>query len=122
MMGRSRVFYMVSLSKELNKSTVTQDNYCTELICVPLLRNVLFTNQPTTNRIASLICETLLNYFILEQPTTQPICNFVLVILFLNIIRTFIAPTINTGLMSPHQNPCSLLKATKTESDSRMVV
>ena len=36
----------------------------------------LIINQPTTNPIASLICEIKSNYLIIDQPTTQPIGIF----------------------------------------------
>ena len=55
--------------------------YCTQLIRVPPLRNLIITNQPTTNPIASLIVRNKFESIVIDQPTTQPIYIFVLVML-----------------------------------------
>ena len=60
----------------INKLYYFQDNNL--FICVPLSRNYLISNQRTTISIASLYCEINFN---IDEPTTQPICIFVMVIL-----------------------------------------
>ena len=57
------------------------------IIRTPLLRNLLITNQPTTNPIAPLIRKMKLNELIIDQPITQPIRIFVLGCAYLYMVH-----------------------------------
>ena len=87
--------------------------YYTQLICVPLMRNYFITNQPTTNKpITSLIAKLNFDSLIIDQPTTQTIRIFVLVIpLILYFHRAYYC---NTGLMSPYQEYMFIIEGNKT--------
>ena len=97
--------------KSLSPTPTCDHWYCTQLLCVPLFRNNLITNQPTTNPIASLICENKSSYLIIDQPTTQPINIFALVILLIRYLHR--AYYFNTGLMSPHQEYVWIIEGNK---------
>ena len=71
--------YIYQLSLVVATATVS---YHPQFICAPLLRSYVITHQCTTIPIVSLACEIKLNEIIIDQPSTQPICIFVLVILF----------------------------------------
>ena len=77
------------------------------------MRNYFITNQPTTNKpITSLIAKLNFDSLIIDQPTTQTIRIFVLVIpLILYFHRAYYC---NTGLMSPYQEYMFIIEGNKT--------
>ena len=75
------------------------------------MQNKLSTNQRATNPIASVIYEIIFKYLYLHQPTTQPTCIFVMVILLIWYFHR--AYYFNTGLMSPNQEYIFIIECNK---------